>query len=182
MGVLVRNLSEAENITDLKIPTRADGTYYRYEMIVDGGWSRYYDDDPIALVAFLIPGYDNLDEEGRLAARIRHAVDLQVRLQARLNVFFSETDRTDAENQILMAPRTTPPVVTDWTCDIPLVLVDAFYAPYSDLPRPDAPQPRSDDDLPTLWWLRPAEDELEYLRSLDDSSLIDLNINTDEVP
>lgn len=182
MGVLVRNISEAEDITSFRVPTRTDGTYFRFEMIADGGWSRYYDDDPAALVGFLIPGYGDLTAARRLASRIRHAVDLQVRLQARLNVFFAETPRTPDENAVLMAARTTQPAITEWECQVPLVLVDAYYSPFSDVPRPVSPSPDDPGSIPTLWWLRPVESDLEYLQSLHEASLIDLNVNTDEVP
>lgn len=182
MGVKMKNFSSAEDISTLRIPTRPDGSFYRYEMIADGGWSRYYDDSPSALIDCLLPGYAALEsDDDRLTARIRHAVDLQVRLQARLNVFFAEHERTDAEHAILTAPRTFPPAVETWNSDIPLVLVDAFYAPHAASPLPDAPQPRDESDAPTLWWLRPAAGEIEYLRSLHAASLIDLNINLDEV-
>lgn len=183
MGVKVDNLSAAEDIANFHVPTRPDGTFYRYEMVTDGGWSRYYDDDSAALVGFLISGYAALtDPTDRLAARIQHAVDLQVRLQARLNVFFADYPRTDEEQRILTAPRSTPPRVEDWTSDIPLVLVDAFYSPHGQLPLPDAPQPLLDDAPPTIWWLRPAGSDLDYLRSLHAASLIDLNINIDGAP
>lgn len=181
MGALVKNTSEAHPATALQVPTRPDGSYFRFEMIADGGWSRYYDDTPAGLLTFLIPGYSNLQPEERVAARLRHSVDLQVRLQARLNVFFATTPRTAEENAVLMGQRNTPPRVSEWLSSVPLVLVDMFYQPYGDLPKPDSPEP-DDDTLPTLWWLRPAEGELEYLRSLHEASLIDLNVNQDEVP
>lgn len=180
MGVLVRNVSNAEDLDGLQVPTKADGSFYRFEMVADGGWHRYYDDEPAALVAFLIPGYLDLNEEDRLAARIRHAVDLQVRLQARLNTFFSNAPRTNEEHSILTGPRHKQPDIDTWGCEVPLVLVDAFYGPYTDAPTPisllsDVAFP------PNLWWLRPAEGDMEYLRSLHETSLIDLHMTADEV-
>ena len=180
MPVLVRNVSASEDLSSLQIPTRPDGTYYRYEMICDSGWTRMYDDSVVSLLTHLIPGYTKLDDMGRLAARIRHAVDSQVTLQAQLNVFFAATPRDDVEQQVLLSPRHQPPAPGEWNCEIPLVLVDAFYSPYSDLVRPvsgiaDVAMP------PNLWWLRPAAGELEYLKSLHEASIIDMHIAKNEV-
>jgi len=179
MGVMVRNVTEAtENVPD--IPTRPDGSFYRFEMIADGGWSRYYDDTPDGLLDFLIPGYADLDAEGQLEARIRHSIDLQVRLQARLNSFYSTTRRTVDEQAILTGPRHIQPVVEEWGCPIPLVVIDAFYDPFSDDPRPMSTL--SDTALtPNLWWLRPAESAMGYLESLHEVGLIDLHTSVDEV-
>lgn len=180
MGVLVRNASMAEDLSTLRIPTRPDGSFYRYEMIADGGWSRYYDDDITNLVGFLIPTYTDLPEEDRLAVRIRHAVNLQVRLQARLNMFFALSPRTSDEQELLSGPRHEQPMIEEWDCVVPLILIDSFYAPYTDVPRPassiaDVAMP------PNIWWFRPAESETEYLCSLHEASLIDLHITKDEV-
>lgn len=179
MGVMVRNVSEADEGA-LEIPTRPDGSFYLFEMIADGGWSRYYDDTPDGLLDFLIPGYLDLDEEEKIEARIRHAIDLQVRLQARLNSFYDTTRRTPDEQAILTGPRHVQPAVEEWNSSIPLVVIDAFYDPYSDTPRPISGL--GDVALtPNLWWLRPAESPMGYLESLHEVGLIDLHTSVDEV-
>jgi hypothetical protein len=180
MSVLVRNITANDKIGDLAIPTRPDGSYYRYEMICDGGWSRLYDDSAVNLLTYLIPGYTRFNDEQRLAARIRHSIDCQVALQARLNVFFAASPRNAEEQHLLYGPRHVQPSVTEWNCEVPLILIDAFYSPYADVPRTisglgDVALP------PNLWWLRPAEGELEYLRSLHETSVIDLHISKSEV-
>ena len=180
MPNLVRNVSAAEDVDNIEIPTRPDGSFYRYEMVCDGGWSRLYDDSVVSLLTHLIPGYTRLDDSERLTARIRHAVDAQVNLQTRLNTFFAASPRTDEEQRVLYGPRHTPPAVAEWGCEVPLILVDAFYAPYSDLPRTystiaDVAIP------PNIWWLHPAEGEFEYLRSLHETSFLDLHIARNEV-
>jgi hypothetical protein len=180
MGALVRNIPTATPLTDMAIPTRPDGSYYRYEMLCDGGWTRLYDDSVTALIAYLIPGYETQDEQQRLTSRVRHAVDMQVRMQAQLGVLFSASERTADEERILTAPRHIAPVVDQWTSDIPLVLVDIFYQPYTDTPRPSSGM-FDVNSADNMWWLRPAEGDLEYLRSLHEASLIDLNVMKDEV-
>jgi len=180
LPIFVKNVSVGEDVSSLTVPTRPDGSFYRYEMICDGGWTRVYDDSAVNLLTHLIPGYTRYNDEQRLAARIRHAVDCQVRLQARLNVFFAASPRDPMEQHVLYGHRNTPPEVREWKSPIPLVLVDAFYAPYTEMPTPysaiaDVAMP------PNLWWLRAAESELEYLRSLHETSVIDLHIARDEV-
>lgn len=180
MGVIVRNVSSAETLNTLKIPTRPDGTFYRFEMIADGGWSRCYDDSTEGLMNFLIPSYSTLSASNKLTARIKHAVDVQVRLQARLNMFFMASPRTESEQTTLTSHRNTQPEITEWSCEVPLVLIDAFYRPYTEIPAPFSPI--SDVAIPpNIWWLKPAESELEYLRSLHEASLIDLHMIMDEV-
>lgn len=179
MGVLVRNVSAGVDLESFDIPRRFDGSYFRFEMICDSGWSRVYDDSIEGLLNHLIPGYVNLDETQRLAARIRHAVDVQVLLQSQINAIHSDAPRSVSENTVLFAPRHEQPFISEWACEIPLVLVDAFYAPYGDAPRPIS---TSLDVLfsSNIWWLRPADSEMEYLRSLHEATAIDLNITKDE--
>lgn len=180
MAVLIRNVSIADDVSALVVPTKPDGSFYRYEMICDNGWSRLYDDNVVGLLTHLVPGYTRLDDAQRLTARIRHAVDMQVSLQARLNVFFAASPRSREEQAVLYGARHLPPMIEDWNCEVPLVLVDAFYAPYTHLPRPtsgiaDVAMP------PNLWWLRPADGDLEYLRSLHETSVIDLHMAKEDV-
>jgi len=180
MGVAIRNVSEAENLENISVPMREDGTFYRFELVANGGWSRYYDDSPEGLINFLIPHYQELLPEQKLTARVKHAVDLQVRLQARLNMFFASEDRTEEEQNILVGARNQQPTIEYWETKSPLVLVDAFYKPYTTIDPPISAHGdfnKSDN----LWWLRPAESEIEYLRSLHETSLIDLHMLSDEV-
>jgi hypothetical protein len=180
MGVAIRNVSQTEHVENISIPTKPDGSYYRFELIANGGWSRYYDDTTEGLMNFLIPNYENFPPGQKLAARIKHAVDLQVRLQARLNMFFASEPRTEEEQKILIGPRNEQPSIEYWETACPLVLVDAFYTPYTDNKQPISAH--YDVNLPeNLWWLRPAESEVEYLRSLHETSLIDLHTISDEV-
>jgi len=180
VAILVRNVSMTQDAERITVPTRPDGTYYRFELICDGGWSRVYDDTTSGLLGHMIPGYLALTHEQQLAARIQHAVDNQVRLQAQLNSFFNNTPRTTVEDDILNGCRDAQPLVAQWDCAVPLVAIDTFYAPYTDNQIPvsgiaDVAMP------PNLWWLKPGHGELEYLRSLHEASLVDLHISKEEV-
>ena len=84
------------------------------------------------------------------------------------------------EKIILERPSNLQPIIQGWACEIPLVILDAFYFPYNTTPRPYSEI--KDIAIPTnIWWLRPAEGEMEYLLSLHDLSFIDLNISKNEV-
>ena len=178
MSILVKNTSEES--APAAAPIRPDGGYYRFEMICDNGWVRIYDDTSTGLLDHLIPGYASLPDSDKLAARVRHAVDVQVPLQASLNQNYAESPRTEAEQAILTGPRFVQPTVDTWNCYVPLVLVDAFYQPFSDK---NAPASGLADtlDAPNLWMLRPAANEMEYLRSLHETFVITLNIARDEI-
>jgi hypothetical protein len=181
MGATLRNKPAAETSTDTAIPTRADGTFYRFEMLSNGGWTRHYDDDADGLLSHLISGYDTLTtDQDRLTARLRHAVDMQVRLQARLNTVHGARPHTSVHTAVLTGPRHEQPAVTEWDCEIPLVLIDGFYTPYAPTPRPVSTL--SDTNRPdNLRWLTPAESSMDYLLSLHRAALINLNITADEV-
>ena len=121
-----------------------------------------------------------MNEDKRLASRIRHAIDTQVNLQSQLNLFFEQAEKTLEEKEILERPRHIQPIIQGWACQVPLVLLDAFYFPYNVTPRPYSEI--EDVAMPSnIWWLRPAEGEMDYLLSLHEISFIDLNISKDEV-
>lgn len=156
------------------VPTRGDGSPYRYEMVCDNGWARVYGDTPQELLCYLIKGYGAMTGKERAKARLAHAVEVQVRLQAQINVFFAESEQTNGERTILQGPRTSPPMIREWFCEVPLMLVDMFYLPYS---RIMPPRSGREWVVKNLWWLRPAESEMAYLKSLHDASFIDINVS-----
>jgi hypothetical protein len=159
-------------------PTRPDGHPYRFELIYAGGRLRGYADHPAHLVEVLTGevGYPELDDPGRYQVRLRCAVDAQVRLQAELNDEHGLEGCTPAEVEVLVGARDVPPQLEVWGSGVPLVLVDDFYAPQGDLPRPtstlaDVEQP------PNLVWLRAGSD-LELLESLHQAGHLQLHETT----
>lgn len=158
-------------------PSRSGEPFY-YSLRHDG-W-RFYAHSAQALLPVLIRGYPPLpagppavdpdqeqlieDEnsdglgERRLQARVRHAKGTRSWRQAVL-VFDGETQLgrlPDAVRDVLLAPTFEPPVLEQpWRHQVPLVLLDVAYAPYSDLPCP----------IGNIIWLRPATAD-GYLRSL----------------
>jgi hypothetical protein len=156
-------------------PTHPDGHPYRFELIYAGGRLRGYADQPAALVEALSgqPGYPELDDPARYGVRLRAAVDAQVRLQAELNETHGLEGCTPEEAEVLTGARDVPPQLTEWSSGVPLVLVDGFYEPEGDLPRPTSTV-ADVADPPNLVWLRTSSD-LELLESLHQAGYLQLH-------
>ncbi len=153
----VRSRPGADRVT---APTKDDGTAYRYEMVHDGDALRSYADEPAELMAALVPGYaDDDDPVVRARARIAHAIRTQVGVQAHINVHLGTEHCTDEERAVLGGDRASRPAPSRWAAPVPLVLVDCFYEPVTDVPKPAAVAPGE------ILWLRTADD-WEYLCSL----------------
>jgi hypothetical protein len=143
--------------------------------MIFGGWGyRAYADTAAELCEALIPGYGELgDDTARLKARIVHAVTEQVQLQASINVESDPQASTEAHREVLVGPRHIQPAIARWDCDVPLVLVDIYYEPQGDLPRPVGKAGKAGEADANLIWLSPATEE-GYLRSLARAGVIAL--------
>jgi hypothetical protein len=148
MAISIRNSSAAQEPP--VPPTTTNGRPYRYEMIYASGTRRGYADDTAELVNLLSPGYTALTTE-RAEARLRLALDVQVRLQAALATDAALARCTEDQRATILGSGHTPPDPATWTAPVPLVLVTSFYDPAGPLPRPQGP--------PELQlWLDPADD------------------------
>ena len=152
----------------VELPLHSDGTKYRYEMIYDGSASRAYADTMPELIGALIPEYASIAtaEEADLA-RVLFAVRAQVELQAHLIAGAGAGVRLDGdERALLLGRRDTPPAVTSWAHEIPLVLVATYYEPVGPLPRPiGISDPATGESDVNLVWLDPV-DEVAFIESL----------------
>ena len=145
----------------------APGRPARLEMVWDGGRRRAWADTPADLLEVLVPGYAGSSDSEKVRRRLEHALVAQVAVQSRLVaadlVALGECDAW--ERAFLLGPRHDPPAPDVWMCQIPLVLVDAFYRPFS--PERLAPLTADGDvrEPAGIVWLRPT-DEWDYLLSL----------------
>ncbi|TDD13157.1 hypothetical protein [Nonomuraea diastatica] len=145
--------------TPVHPPQRSEGGYYDIEIIYDAGRWRLYADSPAEILGVLLPGYQQEDPHRQEQRRIRAAVDVQVALQAQLNVDSGALAQCTAEQRaILLGDRDQPPSPATWTAPVPLVLVTTFYAPGGALTRPAG----TDD---AMVWLDPST-EWSLLESL----------------
>jgi hypothetical protein len=134
-------------------PHRPDGSLYRFELIPPDDRWRAYADDPAALLAELIPGYLGMDPDRRQMARTELAISTQVWQQAQVLVRLG-TEGCDPDHlAVLRGNRDEQPGIETWTAPIPLILVESFYQPDGELPRPVAIAPGE------IIWLDPCEDE-----------------------
>ncbi len=162
-AIVVRNPRQADGRM-IRIPTRADGRYYAYELIFGGGESRAYADTFEELAAALIENYADT-APAPLNQRIRYAFDAQVRIQAAINAQLLDDPSIavppeDAE--ILSRPRGQRIDLTTWSSTIPLVLLATDYAPVGPHPRPDGE---------TIIWIDPVNAE-SLIRSLADAGYV----------
>lgn len=169
--VVVRNNMEADGPVD--VPVHEDGSGYRYCMYFHNYFDVAFADTETELLEALIPNYPHLDETGKAEQRILLAVAAANQVQAAILAETDLTDVTEEELNTLMAPRIAPSVQAEWwTCDVPLVVVETAYQPWTDVPRP-ASGISDTADAPNLLWLRPAEEE-EFLTSLHEVGYIRL--------
>jgi hypothetical protein len=134
-----------------------------------GSGLRTFADTDAELVAALIHGYAEMQDAVAAArARIHYAVWAQVTTQAAINVGRGHEGCTPEQLDVLYADRTVQPAVRDWSAPVPLILVDCFYAPITDVPAPTAVPPGQ------ILWLRPRTDA-DLLRSLADLGVIRLS-------
>lgn len=166
---------------------KEDGSNYAFRMAFDNG-ARFADADTTEeLLEVLAPGYLELDEEGRMVARIGLAKNVQLLARGSLlaNLSQDELDALEDWELNLLAwdepedphgwgdgsrlPTSDPTVEADtldvWKSKHPLVLLDISYTPFTEVPRPVSVFGDYADEVPNLVWLRPV-DELTFLRSL----------------
>ena len=112
------------------------------------------------VLAELIDGYAELDTEGRLEARLRHAAGVKLRVTAQL-VSAAAEPLPDDERETLLASPWEPPTISVWTPPVPLVLFDVFFSPFTARAKPRG----------NVRWLRPSR-ERPYLTSLADLGVL----------
>lgn len=163
---IIENTLEGEAPPDA--PLREDGTNYNYCMYVDDYSSIVFADTPEELLETYIPGYSEMDEAERVYERIRFAQAASAAVQAQIlfEEGVGEKDVTGEEWAVLTAPRNLAQPRADWwTCEVPLVVVETAYEPYTTVPRPASALADGKGAAPNLLWVRPGEEE-DFLVSL----------------
>lgn len=176
-AVVIANTAQADTI-EVPVPAKSTGEPYIYEMLFNGYADRAYADTPAELLGCLINGYEAMNDTERLTARLRHATRTQATAQADFNWHHNNlVGEPDEVISILTSSRSTPPAITEWSSEVPIVIVDVFYEPFGALPQPtstisDVKNP------PNIVWLR-VHDETEYLTSLARADHIALHQHAD---
>jgi hypothetical protein len=153
-------------------PWRRNGMGYLHEMVHGDERRCRYADDLGDFLPDLIPGYTELsDPAARTDARVRHARRVRFDWQHDVTAAFGVEGCTPEQIAVLTDERTMPPAVSIWSAPVPLLLVDCWYEPTTDLARPVGRDPGE------IFWLEPS-DEVAYVRSL---ALLDIVIVIENV-
>ena len=174
-AVVLRNNVEADG--PIVAPTHEDGTGYRYCLYFNGYATVAFADSYLDLLDALIPGYADLSEEDAAFERIKLAGGVAAVVQAEILAQVDREDIADEDWAVLIAPRLgAQPRADWWTCEVPLIVVETGYEPFTDVPRP-ASGLSAAADAPNLWWIRPAEEE-DFLLSLHEIGFVRLMEST----
>lgn len=191
-ALITPNSREGEKSPD--VPFKDNGEFYNYILYYESNRYIAYADSPDELIEILIPGYEEMTPEQRLDARLSMALRLQAQTQAHIVVGLTEEDRRELQEweieclkgeyndeqpyqirgfwkERLPEGMKAEDVPEDdrmdiWTSKHPLVLIDAAFMPWTDVPPPLG-NPEGDNII----WLRPT-DEVEFLDSLTDIGFV----------
>jgi hypothetical protein len=181
-AIVLQNNLEADG--PISPPMHTDGRGYLYCMYFHGDLEVAFADSYEELMDVLIPGYNEMTDEDQAFNRIRLAQAAAAQVQAAIIASVEEGELSEAEYEVLMAPRAAKQPRADWwRSEVPLVAVETSYQPFTDVPRP-ASALSATADAPNLWWVRPAEDEdlllslheIGYLRLMENIDLAEASI------
>lgn len=174
--VIVQNNLEIDG--PVAAPVHDDGKGYRYCMYFNSDIDVAFADTYEELLDVMIPGYSEMSEEDQVFHRIKLAQTAAAQTQAMILASLEDNEVTDEEYQVLSAHRGLPQLRADWwTSEVPLVIVETSYQPFTDVPRP-ASALSATADAPNLWWVRPVEEE-DFLISLHEIGFVRLMENID---
>lgn len=173
MAIIQQNISAEDDISLYPVPTKSEFVYYKYELIDYISDTRVYSDEVSEIIEYLIPG--GTKEYSKL---LSHAIDIQVAMQAQLLNFYHDALVSEEEFQLITGIRHEQPTITKWGCQVPLILIDSFYDPYTSIPLPFGQFLEPGDNI---IWLTPGKGAEEYLKSLDALGAIQFNILKSEI-
>jgi len=168
-----------------EIPAKTNGDLYRYELVAFGNADRFYADNLSDLAEHLIPGYDrNGTAESNLKHIIHHAARVQVQTQAHLNASHPESfaQLTKEQQNFLAEPYTDGNSINSWDSNHPVVLVDAFYSPFTYRQPPQEALGFSSEEESAIIWIVTSRGISEYLKSLDEIGYIALGLANEVMP
>lgn len=175
MSVLVKS-------NNVSVPSRPDGSLYRFELVMFGNADRFYCDSIFEIAQMLIPNFSSeKSNEQNLKAMFMHATRVQVAVQAHLELAYKEeiAELSPQELALLREPL-APSAPMKWGSALPLVIIDALYAPFTHAPAPSAVV--DDEGNSNILWIRVTGGINEYIRSLDEIGYISLSIAREVIP
>ncbi len=136
MYTILQNTSKAE--LPIEPPIKKDGSYYPLEMLFNGLWECVYSDTYDELLEILIPGYIAGNEEERAYLITSYFQQAAAIAQALFLNNFDPSEYNDEEKAILLAHKYNPVEIDTWASEIPLILLDVCYEPYTNVAKPQA--------------------------------------------
>lgn len=173
MAIIQQNVSIEDDIDLYPVPTKPDFSYYKYELIDYISDARVYSDVLSEIVEYLAPGGSS-----DYSILLKHAVDVQVAMQSQILNFYHDALVSEEEFTLLTGIRHEQPQISIWSCQVPLILIDSFYAPYTSIQLPYGQFIEPSDNI---IWLTPGKGAEEYLRSLDALGAVQFNVLKSEL-
>lgn len=152
------------------LPTREDGSLYRFELVYAGFTARAYADTHADLINYLIDGYSTMSQTEQWHARLAYMARAQTIVQASLNTHPLFGSLPHDQKTILQGSRHEPIAVASWDCPVPLILIASHYKPAGDIEKPRA----VDGMPPNVIYVDPSDDAT-FLESLHDISVVSLH-------
>jgi hypothetical protein len=168
---IMRNDASADE--PLIAPKKENGAGYRYCMYFNGDVDIAFADTLDEILDTLIPGYSTLTEEDQDVARIQFAQNAASTVQASILAELEDGDVSQEEYDILAAPRQLPqPTVKFWESQVPLIVVDTSYQPFTEVPMPSSALGSTIEDS-NVWIISPMDSEV-FLMNLHEIGFIRL--------
>lgn len=172
---IMRNTASGDE--PILAPKKEDGSGYRYCMYFNGDVDVAFADTLEEILDTLIPGYATLSEEDQDVARIQYAQNAAATVQASILAELEEGDISPEEYAILSAPRQLPqPTVKFWESEVPLIIVDTSYAPFTDVPAPSSALGSTLEES-NVWIISPMDSEV-FLMNLHEIGFLRLMEST----
>lgn len=124
------------------VPLQEDGSNFEYMMYFNGHERIAYANTIREMIEVLVPQYLGSDEASQQRMRTSYATSVAVWTQALILAEIADTDLSDEERSIVYAKRNEKPqpVIRDWSSDVPVVVVEDNYEPYTTTPKPTSTQ------------------------------------------
>jgi hypothetical protein len=163
---------------DASVPApslKDNGDTYNWRMFFDGQGQIADTDEILDLMDLLIDGYSSMNADRRFYARLQYMQTVQYRKRVEIlaNLTPEQFDGLNTEERALLErnePFDPPGTWGEdelgmWESEVPLVLIDVFYAPYTPEPRPMSSH-GDYENVPNIIWLRIAND-MQFLETLN---------------
>lgn len=158
---IMKNAPTEEGLVEA--PLNEYGNQYSFCMFYNNESQVVFADTYPELLEALIPGYMNENENEQEFLRIVSAQKAAAEIQAEILTEVNLHTLNQKERNILTHPKNLTQLSVEWwTSEIPLVVVESAYEPYTTVPRPASSHQKEDN----LWRINPIEEE-QFLLDLN---------------